>query len=211
VAECNHIKLNRINQHYENTIGVSKLILEARFIRSIHKGESRGFNFIVNMNKVYEDFITEIVEETIEQDLEFKEFKIKRQPRFNKLVQERTLITKPDIVIRKGEEYPFIIDTKYKREDSNVDYYQVIAYSLALRNSKACCLIYPRSEESKISSESLTLIRDLTAEVPGEVKLLTKTVDLYLAEEKEPDYEDYMDGIKRQVKSILIELMEQLH
>jgi len=46
----------------------------------------------------------------------------------------------PDIVIRRGEKkYPFIIDTKYKREDSNADYYPVIAYSLALRNSKACC------------------------------------------------------------------------
>ena len=207
-AECNHIRFNRINLHYANIIGLSKLILEERFIRSIHKGESRGFNFIVNMNKVYEDFITEIVEEIIEQDLEFKEFEIERQPRFSKLVRERTLITKPDIVIRRGEKrYPFIIDTKYKREDSNADYYQVIAYSLALRNSKACCLIYPTSEKSKISSESLTLVRDLTAETPDEVKLLARTVDLYLTKDKELEYEDYINGIKNQVKSILLDFI----
>jgi len=207
-AECNHIKFNRINQHYANIIGLSKLILEERFIRSIHKGESRGFNFIVNMNKVYEDFITEIVEEIIEQDLEFKEFEIERQPRFSKLVRERTLITKPDIVIRRGEKkYPFIIDTKYKREDSNADYYQVIAYSLALRNSKACCLIYPTSEKTKISSKSLTLVRDLTAEIPDEVKLLARTVDLYLTKDKELEYEDYINGIKNQVKSILLDFI----
>lgn len=207
-SECNLIKFNRINLHYANIIGLSKLILEERFIRSIHKGESRGFNFIVNMNKVYEDFITEIVEEIIEQDLEFREFEIERQPRFSKLVRERTLITKPDIVIRRGEKkYPFIIDTKYKREDSNSDYYQVIAYSLALRDSKACCLIYPTSEKPKISNESLTLVRDLTAEIPDEVKLLARTVDLHLGEDKKLDFEDYISGIKSQVKRILLEFM----
>ena len=207
-AECNLIRFNRINQHYANIIGLSKLILEERFIRSIHKGESRGFNFIVNMNRVYEDFITEMVEEIIEQDLEFKEFAIERQPRFSKLVRERTLITKPDIVIRRGaKKYPFIIDTKYKREDSNADYYQVIAYSLALRNSKACCLIYPTSEKTKISSKSLTLVRDLTAEIPDEVKLLARTVDLYLTKDKELEYEDYINGIKNQVKSILLDFI----
>ncbi len=113
-------------------------------------------------------------------------------------------------MIRRGAKtYPFIIDTKYKREDSNADYYQVIAYSLALRNSKACCLIYPTSEKSKISSESLTLVRDLTAEIPDEVKLLARTVDLYLAKDKELDYEGYVNGIKNQVKSILLDFIEK--
>lgn len=209
-SECNLVRFNRINQHYEDIMTLSKVILEERFIRSIHKGESRGFNFIVNMNRVYEDFITEIVEEIIDQDSEFKEFEIERQPRFNNLVRERTIITKPDIVIRRGHRtYPFIIDTKYKREDSNADYYQVIAYSLALRDSKACCLIYPESEKSKISSQPLTLVRDIAAESPEEVKLLARTVDLYLAEDEDLAYNDYIEGIKSQLRRILLEFIEQ--
>jgi 5-methylcytosine-specific restriction enzyme subunit McrC len=207
--DCNVIRFSRVNQFYKDIIELSKLVLEKRFVRNVHKGESRGFNFIVNMNKVYEDFITEIIEEII-QDPEFKEFKIERQPRFNKLVEERTIITKPDIVLRKGEkEYPFIIDTKYKREDSNVDYYQVIAYSLALRTSEACCLIYPKSEKSRISEDSLTLVRDLTGEIPDKVKLYAKTVDLYLDKDERLEYEDYIKGIKGQIKEILLDFMSK--
>jgi len=164
------------------------------------------------MNRVYEDFLTEIIEEVIDQDLEFKEFEIERQPKFNKLVKERSLVTKPDIVIRRGEKtYPFIVDTKYKREDSNADYYQVIAYSLAIRHSKACCLIYPKSEKSKISSEPLTLVRDLTSDVPDEVKLFAKTVDLYQLDDEPSSYEEYIAGVKSQVKRILSEFLEEFH
>lgn len=209
-ADCNLVKFNRVNQHYERIMKLSRLILEERFIRSIHKGDSRGFNFVVNMNKVYEDFMTEIVEEIIDQDPQFKDFEIEKQPRFSDLVKERTIITKPDIVIRRGKKmYPFIVDTKYKREDSNADYYQVIAYSLALRHSKACCLIYPESERSKISKEPLTLVRDLTAETPDEVKLYSRTVDLYMGLDEKPNYEDYINGIKSQVRSILLDFIEK--
>jgi 5-methylcytosine-specific restriction enzyme subunit McrC len=204
--ECNHFKFNRINQYYEGIIKLSKLILEERFIRSIYKGESRGFNFIVNMNKVYEDFITEIVEAIINTDPEFKEFKVEKQPRFDRLVEERSIITKPDIVIRKGEkEYPLIIDTKYKREDSNVDYYQVIAYSLALRDCEKCCLIYPMSEDSEISKVPLTLIRDLTGEDQRKVKIYARAIDLSLDEDRDLGYESYLKGIKEQVRNILLE------
>ena len=206
--ECNLVRFNRINQYYEEIIKLSRLILEERFIRSIQKGESRGFNFIVNMNRVYEDFITEIAEEIIKEEPEFSEYSIEKQPRFNELVKERTIITKPDIVIKKGRKaYPFIVDTKYKREDSNVDYYQVIAYSLALRNSKACCLIYPESEKSSISKQPLTLIRDLTSEIPDEVKLVAKTVDLYLSDERDLTYAKYISVTKGQIKRILLDFI----
>jgi 5-methylcytosine-specific restriction enzyme subunit McrC len=208
--ECNQVRFTRINQYYEDIMKLSKLILEERFIRSVHKGESRGFNFIVNMNKVYEDFITEITEETIKEEPAFSAYEIEKQPSFNRLVKERMIITKPDIVIRKGlKEYPFIIDTKYKREDSNIDYYQVIAYSLALRNSKACCLIYPESEKYRISKESLTLIRDLASEIPDEVKLVARTVDLYLSDERDLGYNKYINGIKGQISRILLDFIEQ--
>ncbi|MGA2573256.1 MAG: hypothetical protein ABSF36_03470 [Candidatus Methanomethylicaceae archaeon] len=205
--ECSFIRFNRINQHYEDIIRLSRLILEERFIRSVYKGESRGFNFIVDMNKVYEDFITEMVEEVI--GTEFKDLIIERQPRFNKLVEEKTIVTKPDIVLRKGKaEYPFIIDTKYKKDPANADYYQVIAYSLALRKSKACCLIYPKSEASEIDRE-LTLVRDLTGEDSSKVKIYARTVDLHLDDCNEIGYEDYIAGVKEQLKQIMSDFMTE--
>jgi len=203
--ECNHVKFNRINQYYEDIIKLSKLILEERFIRSVYKGESRGFNFIVNMNKVYEDFITEIIEAIINTCPEFRAFEVEKQPRFDRLVQERSIITKPDVVVRRGGKYPFIIDTKYKREDLNVDYYQVIAYSLALRDCEKCCLIYPMSKDSKISKDPLTLVRDLTGEDSRKVKIYVRAINLDLDENRNLGYEGYLEGIKEQVKNILLE------
>jgi len=199
--EINFVRFSRINQHYNKIIKLSKLILEERFIRSIHKGESRGFNFIVNMNTVYQDFITEVTEEVIKE--KFTDLAIEKQTRFRSLVKESTLITKPDIIIRKSkQDYPFLIDTKYKREDSNSDYYQIIAYSLALKTSKVCCLIYPHSEKSKINQE-LTLCRNLTGINPDEVRLVAKTVDLTAKTTEDLTYKKYVEGIKDQIRQIL--------
>lgn len=212
--ECSLIRFSRINQYYEDIIRLSRLILEERFIRSVYKGESRGFNFIVNMNKVYEDFITEMVEEIIGTCPEFKDFEIERQPRFNRLVEEKTIVAKPDIVLRRGKaEYPFIIDTKYKKDPANADYYQVIAYSLALRKSKACCLIYPKSEASEIDKEHtrvLTLVRDLTGSDPSKVKIYAVTVDLHLDDCNVIKYEDYIAGVNEQLKKIMFDFMAEV-
>lgn len=204
--EISKVRFSRINQHYNEIIKLSKLVLEERFIRSFPEGGSIGFNFIVNMNKVYEDFLTEIIEEVIRE--KFPELTVERQPRLRQLVKERTIVAKPDMILRKGKhEYPIIIDAKYKREDSNADYYQVIAYSLALRTSRICCLIYPHSEKSKISDEKLTLIRNLTGTNTDEVKLLAKTVDLSL-ENEDSTYEKYIESIKSQIEQILQTLVE---
>ena len=59
---CDFVSYNRLNKHYKPIIDFSKLIFEENFIRSVHKGKSKGFNFIVNMWQVYEDFITEMIE-----------------------------------------------------------------------------------------------------------------------------------------------------
>lgn len=208
--ECNLVRFNRVNQYYEDIIGLSKLILEERFIRSVYKGESRGFNFIVNMNKVYEEFITEIIKEIISLDPEFNNFEIETQSRFNKLVKGGEIIIRPDIVIKKNdEEYPVIIDTKYKRGDVASDYYQVIAYSLALRSSKACCLIYPKDKEDKTREVPFILIRDLTSENPDEVKLFARTIDLYMEEDEDEEikYEEYINRVKSNIKKILNEML----
>ena len=40
--------------------------------------------------------------------------------------------------------YPLVLDTKYKRQDQNSDYYQIIAYALAIPSARNCCLLYPK-------------------------------------------------------------------
>jgi 5-methylcytosine-specific restriction enzyme subunit McrC len=206
--EIYSIRFNRINEYYERIIKLSLLILEERFIKSTDKGESMGFNFIVNMNKVYQDFITEMFLEVIDEPT-FKVLTVEKQHSFNSLVKERNIITRPDIIIRKNQaEYPIIIDTKYKKEDTSADYYQVIAYSLAIKTSKVCCLVYPQAESSQIEQQVLTLTRDPTQTESSVVKIYTKIIDLSLNNQVDLSYEEYVNGIKRQIRQILGNLVE---
>ncbi|MHA1921315.1 MAG: McrC family protein [Promethearchaeota archaeon] len=208
--ECIQVRFNRINQYYEDIIKLSQLILEERFIRSVHKGRSRGFNFIVDMNTVYEEFISKIIEEVITGDPKFKGYDVESQSRFKYLVKGGRITIRPDIVIRKNDqEYPVIIDAKYKKGEPQSDYYQVITYSLALRSSKACCLLYPKTEKRERREDPFILVRNIDRDDSEEVKLYSRSIDLYLNDEsgEEMLFEDYIVGVKASVKNILQELL----
>ncbi|NVM47055.1 MAG: hypothetical protein HWN79_19330 [Candidatus Lokiarchaeota archaeon] len=79
-----------------------------------------------------------------------------------------------------------------------------------MRKCKACCLIYPESERSKIEKENthvLTLVRDLTGKDPSKVKLHARTVDLYLKDNEDIEFEQYIERIREQVKKILVDFI----
>ena len=154
------------------------------------------------MNKVYEDFVTEIVEEIVEEEAYFNDFVVERQEKFNSLVREKRIVTKPDVILRKKntKEYPLIIDAKYKRQENNTDYYQVIAYALAIPTAKACCLIYPDNED--IKSPVLTLDASTFGNSREEIKLYAIRINLFWDEELE--FKDYIKKVKEETKSKLL-------
>jgi len=202
--ECNRVQYSKLNEYYEPIIQFSRAVLQYHFIRSVHKGASKGFNFIVNMNRVYEDFVTEIVKELINEDPVFIDYVVEKQKRFNSLVKEkeRKIVTKPDVILRKrnSSEYPLLIDAKYKRQENNADYYQVIAYALAIKTVKTCFLIYPATEKIShafftIDTESFGLKR------PG-IIIYTIKIDLLLDETLE--FKEYIKRIKEELKRQLI-------
>ena len=203
--DCNRIQYSKLNEYYKPIISLAKVILRFHFIRSTHEGMSKGFSFIVNMNKVYEDFITEIVEEIINEDDKFSNYQVEKQARFDSLVREKKLITKPDIILKRKntkDDFPLIIDAKYKRQSSSADYYQVIAYALALPTSKACCLIYPEDEE--VEDKVLTLDTSPFVEHGREVKLYAIQVNLGFDSSKGTDsFSKYIENIKDQIKEKL--------
>lgn len=205
--DCNQIHFNRLNDYYSAIIQFSKLILEENFIRSVYKGESRGFNFIVNMNKVYEDFITQIITEVVEEEEDFDHFEVVSQTKFYSLVEGTKIVTIPDIILKSEDSYPLIIDAKYKREDKNSDYYQVIAYSLAIPNAKACCLIYPQTENENVVKGPLTLRRDITKPGEKDIKLYARTIDLHVKDCLE--FEDFVKDTKIQIRKIISECLHE--
>lgn len=202
--DCDKIQYSRLNDYYEPIIQFSKVILQDYFIRSVHKGMSRGFNFVVNMNQVYEDFITEMISEVIAENRSV-DYVVERQEKFDSLVKEKKVITKPDILLRRKNtrEYPYIIDAKYKRQENNADYYQVIAYALAIPSAKACCLVYPTEE--KIEDTVLTV--DTTPfQRPGrEIKLFAVKINLYW--DQVLDFKPFIRQIKNEIKEKLLNII----
>ncbi len=202
--ECNRVQYSKLNEYYAPIIQFSRAVLQYHFIRSVHKGASKGFNFIVNMNRVFEDFITEIVKELVNEDPAFTDYVVEKQKRFDSLVKEkeRKIVTKPDIILRRRNtfEYPLLIDAKYKRQENNADYYQVIAYALAIKTVKTCFLIYPTTE--KISHTFFTIDTESFGLERPAIKIYIIKVDLFLDESLE--FKEYIGKIKEEVKNQLI-------
>ena len=154
------------------------------------------------MNKVYEDFITEMIEELVEEDSSFQDLIVEKQQKFDSLVREnRRLITRPDVILRSKEtdKYPLIIDAKYKRQENNADFYQVIAYALAIPTAKACCLIYPSDVD--IDQDVLTLDPDKFGGDRGEIKLHIIKINLHWDDKLE--FNDFVSKIKNDIRDKL--------
>ena len=197
--DCNKIQFSRLNDYYAPIIQLSKVILRNYFIRSTSAGESIGFNFIVNMNKVYEDFITELIEEVTEE--QSRDYVVERQERFDSLVRERRIVGRPDVILRKKntDKYPYIIDAKYKREDNNADYYQIIAYSLMIPSATDCYLIYPK--HGNIETIPYTMDPRLFGHSRPEIRLHAIKIDLLLDENY--NFQTYISMMKKQLKDKL--------
>jgi 5-methylcytosine-specific restriction endonuclease McrBC regulatory subunit McrC len=118
-------------------------------------------------------------------------------------VKEREVVTKPDVILRKknSSEYPLLIDTKYKRQENNADYYQVIAYALAIKTVETCLLIYPATDE-KDDIRELTIDRECFELERPDIKIYTIRVNLFLDESLE--FKEYIGKIKEGVKDQLI-------
>ncbi len=205
--DCNKVQYSRINDYYEAIIEFCKIILQDHFIRSVHKGASRGFNFIVNMNQVYEDFITEMIIEVFREEEKLREYVVETQEKFDSLVKEKKIITKPDILLRRKNtrEYPFIIDAKYKRQENNADYYQVIAYALAIPSATACFLVYP--SEEKIEDSVVTVdTTPFQIQKPGrEITIVALKINLHW--DQVLDYKPYIQGVKKELKEKLLDII----
>lgn len=199
---CGKIGLNRLNDYYREILGYSRLILEDAYIRSIRTGAGKALNFLVDMNQLYEDFVTQLFEDIITK--EYLDMGIEKQRSYRTLDRDKYLTTRPDIILRSRQDdgHPLIIDAKYKRGESNADYYQAIAYSLSIRSCRRCCLIYPKTEN--VHREKLVVYRDKEEEF-DEVEIHSRTIDILI--DQDMSFDEYIDAAKRQARLILEELL----
>lgn len=141
------VVLDRTNRRWSELLNLARLLLSERFQTST-SGQGSGFSLLFDMNVLFEEYVGRLIRRA----LAGTGLRVSLQGgRLYCLTEEETgqslFQTKPDILIRDGQDVLQIIDTKWKRisaraDDpkrgvSQADVYQMMAYG---RLYKAPCL-----------------------------------------------------------------------
>lgn len=138
------INYTRLNQHYEHIHKLCKLILDNLSI-SERTGKNAFSSFLLDMNKLFEEFVYKFLEEKIK-TRNIKEITIIPQSG-DTLDYDGNIKIIPDILIQKNDVPLIVLDTKYKKrkdnDNINQDIFQVLAYCKGI-NVKKAILLYPK-------------------------------------------------------------------
>lgn len=120
--------------HYSDLMNLCKAILQESLFsfNEEEKKTNSGVNFVIDMDWVFEQYMTFLFQKTISLNDNYNAFNINSQYR-RYLCDKNTIKIKPDLILLKNGKPVAIIDFKWKSfaSNNNADYYQVICYALA--------------------------------------------------------------------------------
>lgn len=122
---------SRLNAHYQPALRIARWILEATSWAH-SRGTSAGATFLLNVAKVYEDFVGRVLQTVLHP----AGFDVDLQVSDWRLDTGGEVRMRPDIVISRGGRVITVADTKYKvwgQSDGsppNADVYQALAYAV---------------------------------------------------------------------------------
>ncbi|MCY3849598.1 MAG: hypothetical protein OXF75_02195 [Acidimicrobiaceae bacterium] len=141
----------RLNAHYEPALRLARLLLENLTLVD-QRGNRSASSFLVDMNRLFEDFVTQRLRRALRGRLE-----IRSQVNFHLGVGKQVPI-RPDLVFRKQGKELYVADIKYKltadASARNSDYYQLLAYTTALDLTEGVliyCLVDGGEPESTVA------------------------------------------------------------
>ena len=141
------VTFDRLNAHYREVVALSRLILR-HWAFEAERGGIRAAGFLMNMNTVFQDFVTQALRE----ELRVSEHTLRsddRIPRRVALDDDGKVRLKPDLSWWDGPTCTFVGDAKYKNITGervpNADLYQLLAYATAL-NLPGGLLAYAQGE-----------------------------------------------------------------
>ncbi len=145
--EVPEVTFDRFNEHYREVVSLSRLILRHQSLE-LERGETRASGFLVNMNDVFQGFVTGSLRESLGvSEHILRSDKQLPWPIF--LAEGPSLRLKPDLTWWDGRRCTFVGDAKYKRVDvknvPNADIYQILAYATAL-SLPGGLLVYAKGE-----------------------------------------------------------------
>ena len=139
------VSFDRLNRRYEPAIRLAQLILRSTSIE-LRRGAARASSFLVDMNKVFEDFMVTALRDTLR--VTERDFPQGGAGRRMRLDRAGKVALQPDLSWWEGGRCVFVGDLKYKKTDHgvpNADLYQLLAYTIAADLSGGL-LIYAQGE-----------------------------------------------------------------
>ena len=130
------VRFDRLNEHYRSVAALARLVLRHAAFEA-GRGEVRASGFLMDMNRVFQEFVTVALREC----LELSEHRFRSDDRLSgeyrvHLDETDRIGLKPDLSWWDGPVCTFVGDAKYKRTKDerapNADLYQMLAYATAL-------------------------------------------------------------------------------
>ena len=172
------VKFDRLNAHYREVVELARLILRHASFES-QRGGVRATGFLIDMNKVFEEFITRALREELR--LSEGVFRANDRPA-GTLDMAGKVNLKPDLSWWEGRECVFVGDAKYKRTEhnraTNADLYQALAYATAL-DLPGAMLIYAEGEAEPVThrvQHAEKWIDVVSVDLSGEIEKLQASV-----------------------------------
>lgn len=125
------VVFTRLNSHYEPALALATLVLRSASL-DLGAGGARSSAFLVDMNKVFEQFVRIALREALGVDR--RNLPDSAPPL--RLDEAGAVPLKPDLCLIEQDQVVWVGDAKYKRlaegEYRNADLYQLLAYTVAL-------------------------------------------------------------------------------
>ena len=148
-AAVPEVAFDRLNQHYREVVALARLVLRHSSFE-IGRGSLRAAGFLMDMNRVFQDFVTRALREAL--GVSARVFRAEEGGVH--LDEARRVRLQPDLSWwDRQDACVFVGDVKYKRADAgvpNADLYQLLAYATAL-DLPGGLLIYAKGETGPAS------------------------------------------------------------
>jgi len=192
IDDFDKINYTRLNNHYKKIHELCKLIISSTGIADFYL-EKKHFvsSFFVDMNKVFEKFVTRLFREYYPSSYIVESQKGKKAWTSD---DGGSSYIRTDILLTNKAGKHIIIDTKYKRKLSDNDRFQIGFYIHEYHQKKGFAII-PQFSDSKDQS-----ITSKVQEINIEIKTINidKTLDLIYSKDK-----NFYDELKSMVQKLV--------
>jgi len=136
-SDHDRVVFSRLNEHYRPALRLARLVL-ANLTLQDALGETQASSFMLDMNQLFERFVTERLRRALRGRLDVKDQHVDHLgTERDGHGRERKLEIRPDLLFSLGGSIRFVADIKYKLTDDaasgrHSDYYQLLAYTTAL-------------------------------------------------------------------------------